>query len=142
MEASKRTRTPSIAPCGCPDYIETGGVRFNAGEYGYPFFLYDGTVYIAPVHSGHKKYAPVLAAQIGVDVTELTENVRHRHTTGRIYPSMEAFGGKTVITVWCDSEKTPHTFMTIAEAVMSYYTVKWDDLLFVNRKGAMDVSPE
>ncbi|MCQ2145983.1 MAG: hypothetical protein MJZ16_00535 [Bacteroidales bacterium] len=86
-------RPPSLTPYGCPDYIENNGLRFKASEYGYPFFMYKGIVYIVPIHSGHRKYAPTLAAQLGVDASELTEDVRHRHTTGRIYPQMEAFGG-------------------------------------------------
>lgn len=139
MGELKMKGTPSIEPCGCPDYIEVGGARFNASEYGFPFFLYHEVVYIAPIHSGHKKYAPVLADQLGIDVSELTDNVRHRHTTGRIYPKMEAFEGKTVITVWCDSEKSPKTFITIAEAVIAYYSLSWNDLLFVNRRGILNV---
>lgn len=135
MEKSKKK--PSMTPCGCPDYIENGGMRFNAGEYGFPFFMYGGAVYIAPIHSGHRKYAPVLAAQLGIDVSELTVEVRHRHTTGRVYPRMEAFGGKTVVTVWCDSEKSADTLRVIEASVMSHCCVSRDDILFVNRKGIM-----
>ena len=98
-----------------------------------------GTVYIAPIHSGHKKYAPVLAAQLGIDVSELTVEVRHRHTTGRIYPRMEAFGGKTVVTVWCDGEKDLGTLRAIGDAVVSSYSEDWGNLLFVNRKGVIAV---
>jgi len=126
-----------LTPSGCPDYIENNGERFRASMYGFPFFMYDGAVYIAPIHCGHKKYAPILASQLGIDVSELTKDVRHRHTTGRIYPKMEGFGGRTVITVWCDSEKDIQTFRKIGDAVASYYSVSWDELLFVNRKGAM-----
>lgn len=132
-------RLPSLTPCGCPDYIENNGKRFNAGEYGFPFFMYEGTVYIAPVHSGHKKYAPILASQLGVDVSELTVDVRHRHTTGRIYPNMDEFGGKTVVTVWCDNEKSIETFRTIGASVASFFSVSREDLLFVNRKGVMTI---
>jgi len=132
-------RGPSLTPCGCPDYIENKGIRFKASEYGYPFFLYEGQVYIAPIHSGHKKYAPTLAAQIGVDVSELIVEVRHKHTTGRIYPKMKEFEGKTVITVWCDNEKNSETLRTIGESVASHFSVKWDDLLFINRRGVMIV---
>lgn len=130
-------KLPSPTPCGCPDYIENNGRRFNASEYGYPFFLYEGVVYIAPIHSGHKKYAPTLAAQLGIDVSELTVEVRHRHTTGRIYPQMEAFGGKTVVTVWCDNEKSPDTLRLIGDSVVSHFAITWDDLMFVNRKGTV-----
>lgn len=132
-------RKPSQTPCGCPDYIENNGVRYKASEYGYPFFMYEGTVYIAPIHSGHKKYAPTLAAQIGVDVSELIVDVRHRHTTGRIYPTMDGFEGKTVVTVWCDSEKSAETLHTIGESTVSHFSIRWDDMLFVNRKGVIDV---
>jgi len=132
-------KQPSLTPCGCPDYIENKGKRFNAGIYGFPFFMYEGTVYIAPIHSGHKKYAPILAAQLGIDVSELTVEVRHRHTTGRIYPKMEDFGGKTVVTVWCDSEKSDETFRAIGNAVTSHCSVDWEDLLFVNRRGIMTI---
>lgn len=132
-------RSPSQTACGCPDYIENNGMRFNASEYGYPFFLYNGIVYFAPIHSGHRKYAPTLAAQLGIDVSELTENVRHKHTTGRIYPKMAAFGGKTVVTVWCDNEKSADTLRLIGESTASHFSVDWDDLLFVNRKGIMTI---
>ena len=132
-------KQPSLTPCGCPDYIENLGQRFNASIYGYPFFMYEGKVYIAPIHSGHKKYAPVLAEQIGIDASELVVDVRHRHTTGRIYPKMMEFGGKTIVTVWCDYEKSADTFRKIREAVASYYSITWDEILFVNRRGVMSV---
>jgi len=99
--------------------------------------MYAGTVYIAPIHSGHKKYAPTLAAQLGIEVSELTTDVRHRHTTGRIYPKMDEFGGKTVVTVWCDAEKDTRIFQAIEDAVASHYSLCRDEIIFVNRKGVM-----
>lgn len=117
-----------------PDFIiNDRGEQFNASDYGYPFFFYDGDYYQSDKHQGHNAFYHDLADKMGWphdDVSRKTVNNRKCQTTGRIFPKIEGFGGKTVVTIWRPLDKSPATIEQITEGVRRHFSVSKKDLLF------------
>jgi len=116
-----------------PDCIHApNGEKYSLGTAGYPFFLYEGQFFLSVEHQGHGRFAPVVAQQLGLDASYHKRiNDREHQTTGRIYPRLSGFGGKTVIAVWKIASKDKSTIRRIADEVMAHYDIGVDDILIV-----------
>lgn len=116
-----------------PDCIHApNGEKYSLGSAGYPFFLYEGQFFLSAEHQGHGRFAPVVAQRLGLDESYYKRiNDREHQTTGRIYPRLDGFGGKTVITVWKVASKSKDTIRCIADEVMAHYGLGEEEVLIV-----------